>query len=503
MSARLMLTSRLRVGPSWGGGTTGGFPLRLGIGLLAANLLALFLGCRDESGGQARLVILSPHREEIRQEVAAGFQDWLRRKPGYENVSVRIEWREIGGGTSQMLRYLDTLYRTTPEGVGIDLLFGGGTDPYLTLKENNRLEAWPMPAELKAKIPQQISGVDLYDPDEYWHGVMLSSLVIFVNRETQNRLGLSDWQPKHWRDLGDPRLQGYVTAGDPRMSGSVRLLYDLILQTYGWDEGFRQLLRLGANARGFARFSDTVTKDVVFGRAVAGGSLDSYAFSAMTREQRQPGWEPVLEAVFPTGETLLNPDSIGILKGAPNRKLAELFVEYNLSEEGGQRLWMLRPNTLPGSPKRYSICRLAVMPALYDAEAYPISLRSVPINPFDESQVGRLVRFNNQLADSRRYVMSDLFGCWIVDAHEELSAAWKAVLRSRPAELPNDPLEERLFAPPCTEAEAKAANVFLRPGRPADRARKLTEWSEQARARYRSIRQEAEARSRSRPVALP
>lgn len=498
-----MLASRSCLDPGRAVTPTFGSALRTALPLLLVGVLGTWLGCRNEPASQARLVILSPHREEIRQEVASGFQDWLQRRPGYENVVVRIEWREIGGGTSQMLRYLDTLYRSTPEGVGIDLLFGGGTDPYLTLKENQRLEAWHMPPDLRAKIPQQISGVDLYDPEEYWHGVMLSSLVIFINRETRDRLGLSDWRPKQWRDLGDPRLQGHVTAGDPRMSGSVRLLYDLILQTYGWDEGFRQLLRLGANARGFARFSDTVTKDVVFGRAVAGGSLDSYAFSAMTREQSRPGAEPVLEAVFPQGETLLNPDSIGILKGAPHRQLAELFVEYNLSEEGGQRLWMLRPNTLPGSPKRYSICRLSIMPALYNPEAYPISLRSVPINPFDETQVGRLVRFNNQLADSRRYVMSDLFGCWIVDAHEELSAAWKAVLRSRPADAINDPLEGRLFAPPCTEAEARAANVFLRPGRPADRARLLSEWLEQARTRYRSIRQEAEARSPSRQVARP
>jgi ABC-type Fe3+ transport system substrate-binding protein len=444
------------------------------------------------------LVILSPHREEIRQEVSQGFQEWLRRQPGWEQVPVRIEWRDIGGGSAQMLRYLEALYRTSPDGVGIDLLFGGGTDPYLTLKDNGRLEPWRMPEDLRAKIPQQFSGVDLYDPEEYWHGVMLSSLVIFVNRETRDRLGLHDWLPRSWKDLGDPRLRGYLSAGDPRMSGSVRLLYDLILQVYGWEEGFRVLLRLGANSRGITRFSDSVTKDVVFGRAVAAGSLDSYALSAMAREAMRGG-QTSLEAVFPRGETLLNPDSIGILKGAPNRRLAELFVEYNLREEGGQRLWMLQPNTLPGSPKRYAICRLSVMPALYDPQTYPPEIRSVTINPFDASQVGRLVNFSNRLADSRRYVMSDLFGCWIVDTHDELTAAWKAVLRSRmPGTAGADPLEVELFAPPCSEAEAQARNAILRPGRPAERARQLTAWIEEARARYRRVRQQAELRSADR-----
>jgi ABC-type Fe3+ transport system substrate-binding protein len=457
-------------------------------------LLVLLAGCTPRDAQSQRLVIISPHREEIRQEVAEGFRAWLRQRPGWENSDVRIEWRDIGGGSSQMLRYLDTLYRTSPDGVGIDLLFGGGTDPYLTLKDNGRLEQWKMPPELREKIPQNISGVDLYDPDEYWHGVMLSSLVIFLNREARELLELRAWKPERWKDLGDPRVQGRVTAGDPRMSGSVRLLYDLILQTYGWDEGFSQLMRLGANARGFARFSDSVTKDVVFGRAVAGGSLDSYAFSAMTREQARPWHLPTLEAVFPRGETLLNPDSIGILKGAPHRELAELFVEYNLSEDGGQRLWMLKPRTLPGSPRQYSICRLSVMPRLYDESAYPEGIRSVPINPFDEAQVGRLVKFSNRLADSRRFVMSDLFGAWIVDTHDELSAAWQAVLRSRPRGKQDDPLEARLFAPPCTEAEALARNPWLRPGRPVERAQQLTAWLEEARTRYRTIRAEAESR---------
>jgi hypothetical protein len=236
-----------------------------------------------------------------------------------------------------------------------------------------------------------------------------------------------------------------------------------------------------------------VTKDVVFGRAVAGGSLDSYAFSAITREQQQPGYPLALHAVFPKGETLLNPDSIGILKGAPHRELAQLFVEYNLSEDGGQRLWMLQPNTLPGSPRRYSICRLSIMPALYVEANYPPSIRSVPVNPFDESQVGKLVDFSNKLADGRRFVMSDLFGCWIIDTHDELNAAWRAVLSSRPAGRSDDPLEERLFAPPCSQNEVQALTAELRKG-PVQRAELLSRWLNEARSRYRTIRQEAEAR---------
>jgi spermidine/putrescine-binding protein len=331
---------------------------------------------------------------------------------------------------------------------------------------------------------------------------MLTSLGILYNRDVLDRLGLSDWHPPaSWRDLGDERLVGWVSAGDPRMSGSVHMLYEWILQTYGWEEGFAVLMRLGANARGFARFSDAVSRDVVLGKTAAGGTLDSYAFSATTREQRavNAGYanRNPLGFVLPKNETLLNPDSIAILKGAPHRRLAEKFIEYNLSEDGGQQLWMLRPMTdpaerqrYPGSPHRYAICRLSVMERLYDPARYPEALRSVPINPFDATRIslgGK--QYDNRVADRRRRALGDLFGAWIIDPHAELHAAWRAVLRCPPAE--KERLAAELFAPPLPRAE-DLDNLRGLLGDPRRRAELVNAWLEQARRRYARVRAAAE-----------
>src|SRR5262249_61814822 len=38
------------------------------------------VGCSSGSGESIRLVLISPHRDEIRKEVALGFQDWFRER---------------------------------------------------------------------------------------------------------------------------------------------------------------------------------------------------------------------------------------------------------------------------------------------------------------------------------------------------------------------------------------------------------------------------------------
>jgi ABC-type Fe3+ transport system substrate-binding protein len=468
------------------------FSVRLGV-IWLVLFLPWLTGCRDAKSNITTLVIISPHREEIRDEVETAFARWLQEQGSWRGTQVQLEWRDLGGGTGQILRYLREQYRSTPEGVGIDILYGGGTDIYYDLKDQKLLERYSLPDSLRAKLQPELRGVRLYDPDGYWYGVMLSSLGILHNRDVLERIEFPrDWAPSSWKDLGDERLFGWVSAGDPRMSGSVHMLYEMILQKYGWEEGFGQLMRIGANARNFARFSDSVSRDVVLGKVAMGGTLDSYAFSALTREDRavrqgQADRNP-LGFVLPPGETILNPDSMGILKGAPHLELARAFVEFNLSEEGGQRLWMLQPKTLPGSPERYNICRLSIMKNLYNPEKYPPAQRSVQLDPFDPQELESLVTYDNDQASERWNVLNDLFGSWIVDPHAELKEAWQAVMACPPAQKQR--LMDRLFAPPCGEEEVQVFSQQLKTTRV--RAETVRRWFEEARQRYRQVRADAE-----------
>jgi hypothetical protein len=157
-----------------------------------------------------------------------------------------------------------------------------------------------------------------------------------------------------------------------------------------------------------------------------------------------------------------------------------------LLSDDGQRLFLLRAGQ-PGGPRRYPLCRLGVVPALY--EQYPPEVRSVgPANPF-EARAG--LRYDNDKAAGRWEALNDLFGSVIVDAHHDLSAAWAAVSRLPPSDQ-RARLEEDLFRPPATEADlADYARRLAREG-PRFRTEALNRWGEQARQHYRTVRRQAE-----------
>ena len=103
------------------------------LGLILAVLVGAPLIGRlmvDRPGEAAeRLVIVTPHNEQIREEMARAFNRW-RESQGLEPV--QFDWR-VGGGTSDLRKTaLSQFHRQAKrgkvhEGIGVDLFFGGGT----------------------------------------------------------------------------------------------------------------------------------------------------------------------------------------------------------------------------------------------------------------------------------------------------------------------------------------------------------------------------------------
>jgi spermidine/putrescine-binding protein len=326
------------------------------------------------------------------------------------------------------------------------------------------------------RIPADLNGNPLYDPGRRWFGPMLTSFGILANRDVLERIG--EPVPQTWADLGRPGMQSWVSAGDPRMSGSVHMVYEIILQRpEGWDAGFRLLMRLGANTHTFIRDSGTLTRMVVNGEVAAAGNLDSNALSAVARNPDMMTFQ------LPPAATIINPDGEAVLRGAPQLGLAKAFVEFTLSD-AGQRLFFLQPGQ-PGGPKRFPLCRLSVIKEFYSK--YPPEVRSTgTTDPFN---VGRTVQYDSRKSIQRWDALNDLFGAWIVDAHPQLVAAWRAVLGSGLAEAERTRLEEELFRPPLTEEEIGKYAVRITQGSPRTRTETITSWGEAARERYRRIEQ--------------
>jgi len=377
-----------------------------------------------------KLIIISPHWEGIRQEFTRAFKKWYKERAG---VEVEIEWLDQGG-TSDDLRYVKSEFSRRPEGIDIDLFFGGGKDIYLELGRLGLLLPYKIPDELLKKIPATFSGITLRDPGYRWYGAALSGFGIIYNKVILNKNSLP--VPAEWEDLADERFLGWVGSGDPRSSGTARMMYEIILQAYGFEKGFDIITRVAGNVRSFRRSSSDVPKDVTLGEAAVGLAIDFYAWSEIHRVG-----EEKIGYALPRKLTVINPDPIAILRGAPHLELAQAFIRFVLSEQG-QGLWML-PKGAPGGPEEFELLRMPVVPVMYEKYKDETSVR---LNPF---KWGEAFDYDSEKGARRYGILNDFLGAMVIDTHDELKEAWKAVIDAGSPEA----LLKELTEAPITEAE--------------------------------------------------
>jgi ABC-type Fe3+ transport system substrate-binding protein len=426
--------------------------------------LAITVGYGERGEGKANLVIISPHPETIKMEFTRAFKGWYKEWSGDE---VELEWLDQGG-TSDDLRYVRSEFRRTPGGIGIDIFFGGGTSPFLVMAEEGLLQPYKLPDEVLSKIPQQIHGVPIYDPKYRWYGTVLSGFGIMVNKMVKSYMNLPDVE--RWEDLGDPGLLGQVSAADPRKSGSAHMMFELILQSTGWEKGWEIITRMGGNARTFTAGSNEAVRDVSTGETAYALAIDFYAYTQMAAVG-----EDKIGYIVPKGCVVYNADSIAILKGAPHLDVAQKFLEFVMSEHG-QKLWMLKSGD-PEGPKEFSLFRSSVIPSLYDKLA---GRTVIKVNPFKTES---LFKYDAKKGGDRWTLVNDLIGALVIDTHDELVRAWKAVIKGG---MKEEALAE-LVKVPITEDEAMRM-ARERWKDQAFRNTKITEWTNFARRKYARAR---------------
>jgi len=407
-----------------------------------------------------KLVLISPHWEGIRYEFERAFKARYQRETGR---SVELEWIDVGG-SSETIRYIESEFRNKPAGIGIDVFFGGGFDPYLALKKAQLLESYRLPESLLEKIPPKLTGVPLYDPDHTWYGATLAGFGIVYNKVV---LGLTKLPLiSTWEGLASPAAFGWVGSSDPRKSGSVHMVYEIILQAYGWEKGWRIITGLGANVRNFTNSASQIPKDVTIGEVAYGLAIDFYAWAQV----KEAGSDKI-GFVMPDNLTIITPDCIGILKGAPNPDVARAFLRFVMSEEG-QKLWLLVEKSADG-PQRFQLNRFSVLPSLY---ALPPQSTAVKLNPFSwESNFA----FDPQLSADRWSIVNDLIGALVIDQKHLLTRSWKEALAAHSSEQELN----RLAAMPISADEALAL-AKTKWKDPAFRNQKLNEWVHFARSKY-------------------
>jgi iron(III) transport system substrate-binding protein len=421
-------------------------------------------GSGEVAPGARRLVVITPHNQDIRREFARAFNDWHVARHG---EAVEVDYRSPGG-TNDIKRQLDDTYRswrtadgTLPEGFPADVhvVWGGG--PFFFDKELKPLGILQSvrldPRLLADAFPQPtLAGVPLYEgtksesgePAPKWVGVCLSAFGIVYNPDVYRTLGLPP--PTQWRDLTDPRLAGQLALADPTHSGSAAVAYMVVVEramadaeeayfatndaaramspagrakqpgytdaiAAGWHRGMGDLLLIAANSRYFGDSASQVPHDVGNGDSAAGIAIDFYGrvYEGIVGPDR-------CRFVPPAGATAITPDPVAVLAGVrgPPLELATRFVEFMLTRDA-QLLWILEPGQ-PGGPAERALRRPPVRRDLYaDRVGW-----SDDVNPFAESQ-----GFNQR--EDFEALFSDTRPVWTaawIDSRESLRDAYAAVL---------------------------------------------------------------------------
>lgn len=424
-------------------------------------LIVLLSAWNSPAADDNKLILLSPHQEGITREFTTGFQKWYKAKHG---VDVELEWLDQGG-TSNIVRYIRSEFKRNPDGIKVDIFFGGGADKHMLMKDEGLLQPCKLSDEVLSRIPQEYAGGPVYDPEFQWYGACFAGFGILYNKQLLNWIGLPE--PKTWADLARPELAGWVSSADPRQSGSVHKMYELILQSYGWEKGFEVITKMDANVKNFSRGASEIPRNVDLGETAYGLAIDTYALARIAEAGADK-----LGYVMPEGETVINPDPIAVLKGAPHRDLAHSFVEFVMGEPG-QELWMLKVGEKDG-PEEFALRRMSVMPHLYDLLGDRID---VPTNPFKWKAT---LQYDHEKGSARWAIVADLIGAMTIDMHDELMKAWKAIRKGGM----KDAAVKRLAAVPISEEDA----VRLGKEKWDDqefRNAKIAEWTRFAKEKYK------------------
>lgn len=426
-------------------------------------VIATLLGCLAPVAVAAdKLVILSPHRKSIQDEYLPAFKAYYKSKFGTE---VEIDWLDQGG-TSNDVRFLRSQFARNPASAGIDLFWGGGAPIFVELSADKLLQSYTLPAPLNAEIPKDVAGVPLFDATATWYASAFSSFGIMTNRKI---LALDKLPvPAKWEDIADSRYYNQLSLADPRQSGTANTMNMIVLQALGWDKGWDLLTRIGGNTRKFTHSSSDPIKAVVAGDAAAAMAVDFYA-----RPKVDELGSDKIGFILPEGQTVLDADPIALVKGAPNLKVAQRFVDFVLSADG-QKLLIYKKG-LPQGPKLAPLGRMAVNPKAYDGAGDQLASTT---NPFAQATFAKI---DLAKTSELQRPFSDLIGATVVDVHEDLKKAWQAVIKrglkpEEVAELTRAPVSEGELL----QLSKQWDNEVLR-------NQTINSWVEKSKAKYKKL----------------
>jgi len=413
-----------------------------------------------------KLVVISPHNTAIQAEYENAFSIDHAVKHGQR---VELEWRDVGGGGTAILRHLRNVYENSDRS-GIDVVWGGGEYNFQKMADEGILQTMEIDNDVLANIPPVFSGLAMYDKDKRWCGSAISGFGFLYNMQLFDRLKIAP--PVKWEDLGDKRFFGLVGLADPMQSGSAAASYEMIIQSgESWTDGWAKLLSILGNAKKFYDGAGDAAEALPSGEVAVSTCIDFYGINRVIK------YPDTLKYITPKGQTAFNPDPIAILSNPPNPELAQQMVSFVLSSRG-QALWAL-PVGDPDGPIYTALGRQPIRKDVY--ETYRGKLMAEIINPY---AAGQGMEVDAELWSTSYGVLRQLVWAAAVKNLEGLRKAKENLYKTG---FNENLLKEFNTLPPEVATREKVAETakLLRDKKQNDII--VTEWIEFFRKKYKRV----------------
>jgi ABC-type Fe3+ transport system substrate-binding protein len=329
-----------------------------------------------------------------------------------ENNVVDVKWMGPDPG----------LWTETIEAADVDVAWGGGPTLFDTLIDFDLLaplEEGSYALERVNEMNDTIAGGSMKRFDGQgrvlWVAAAISSFGFTVNNDF-----LADAQlpvPNKWEDIANETYgkllpQPSISMGNAPGTTSNTRIYEIIIQAFGWDEGWRILTRMAGNA-GIYGGSVETQNAVEQGDVGVGMSIDFYGYTSQIDY-------PNCQYILPEGQSIINGDPIALVYKSQHKDAAQDFIGWVLSPEG-QSIWLNeRINRMPVRPDAFQTEKGQQRSDLYTLFNDTISNVGIP--------------FSDEVAISYEQSLMYYFEAVLKNEHEALAGlagAWTEIVKAK------------------------------------------------------------------------
>jgi iron(III) transport system substrate-binding protein len=265
--------------------------------LSLALLLVCVLGTPSLLGASERLMVYTSMKESLIGKLRDAFK---KKHP-------EIDFDYYSAGAGKLMAKIAAERQSGK--MTVDVLWHSEVPDFYQLKSEGMFVKYVSP---EAKYVQST----VKDPDGFFTPARLGTLGIAYNTKKVTV------PPKSWQDLLDARFKNGFAIANPALSGTAFMSVAMIADNLGWD--FIQKLK--ANGALMGQGSGQVVDDTASGDLKGTLGVDYIVTDKMEKGAN-------MGFFFPK-EMLVIPSPVAIIKGTPNLRAAQQFIDFLLSKEG-------------------------------------------------------------------------------------------------------------------------------------------------------------------------